>query len=177
MFDVIGVDPGLTGGISWISKTGEVKAIPLPSLKSGRYSLLDSQKVDSFLGELQDPSSLRVAIEDVHSFPSDSRKASFTFGCLVGSVVSYFLSKGLPLDFVTPAVWQAATLDQELKSLESRDDLTRRQKLKQASVSHLKKVLPPPFSLLASTRSKKDHEGMADAINLGMYYQECRALS
>lgn len=169
---VIGIDPGLTGGLAWLGSS--VSAIPIPTIhKEGiRYPLLNHSTIEKWYETCAcvfEEIPTIAAIEDVHSMPRDSKQGAFTFGFTTGGIVSYFCSLGLELVTVSPREWQRSLLSEDIARFkQSSPDLTSREVLKASSVEYVKREYPS-LSLIPTPRSKNPHSGIADAVCIATY--------
>ena len=96
----VGIDPGKSGGIAYISEN-EGK---IDYFKCQTSNDLDTM-LKLFKGSFT-PTNLHIYIEKVWSFPSDSNKASFTFGKNIGMWETLLEINGLEYTEVSPRVWQ-----------------------------------------------------------------------
>lgn len=106
---LIAVDPGLTGAIAVVGKTGELIAVadmPTVSSKTGK------RKVDAFgLTVFMESFAARVAlvvIEDVGPGTKEGRVGVFSFGFSTGVVHGVCGALMLPVHLMKPAVWKMA---------------------------------------------------------------------
>lgn len=98
---VIGIDPGLRGGIAWLDlDTGEATAIPMPATERDIWEALVTPPPPSY-----DPPRL-VVIECVHAMPGDGVVSVFTFGRGYGFLRGCVVGAGYRVEEVTPSVWQ-----------------------------------------------------------------------
>lgn len=141
---VIGIDPGLKGGVVILDRNGALcEAIPMPSNED--------------LAELSDwihKENGEVWIEDVWSIPGWGSKSSFGFGYHIGQLHLIFYDCRL----VQPKVWQ-------------KDLWIPGTRLKDAKAKSFEAASQywPHMKWLASGRSKKPHDGMIDAALIAMY--------
>jgi len=146
---IIGIDPGLDGAIAAIfgSHVG-VRVMPtLQSSKSKR--MIDEREVVRYLERRQD-SIGHVFIERVGAMPGQGVTSCFTFGCGWGIIRGICAALHLPYTLVHPVTW---------KKVVCRD----MSQGKDAAIIVAKRLWPD-VSLRRSDRSKKDHDGMADAL-------------
>lgn len=100
---VIGVDPGLKGGIVVMVDGRIAKAVKMPVVKGDGGSWVDFGRVATIVRE-ESPS--LVAIEKVHSMPGQGVVSVFTFGLGFGGLVGVCAGVGVPYELVKPATWQ-----------------------------------------------------------------------
>ncbi len=111
---VIGIDPGLSGGMAVYDvrakKLVEVRPLPVEEIQQGRYvdRNIDSHAfaemiavaVEAYETEL-------VVIEKVHSSPQMGVASAFKFGNNYGAVCMASLIYAPRVEFVTPQRWKA----------------------------------------------------------------------
>ena len=105
----IGIDPGLSGGISVIfGKTPIVYNMPIRETKSGKNEYDVTQLVRILKPFSLDPNTnVIVALESVHSMVGEGSSSSFNFGkgfgTLIGSTTAIYGSEPI---LVTPQAWK-----------------------------------------------------------------------
>lgn len=100
--NVIGIDPGLSGGVAWIGyRVGTTTALAY-KMPSTEKDLFD------FIGELKSWGADKAYLELVRSSPQMGVVSAFTFGRGVGSLRMALIAHGIPFEEVTPSVWQGA---------------------------------------------------------------------
>ena len=97
----IGIDPGVNGGIAWISwiSCGKPCAEKMPSTLLDLWELV--QDISSF-------GPCKAYIEQVHSSPQMGVKSAFTFGNGFGHLEMALTAAGIPFERVRPQAWQKA---------------------------------------------------------------------
>jgi hypothetical protein len=156
---VIGIDPGLDGGVAVLheqeGKTGAAVAVmPTRPGPNGRRQVNAGALyawLRSFSEGRAHPPDL-VVFEQVHSKPTDGSTSAFTFGKATGKALAVFEVLGWPLEEVTPQAWKAVILAGTDKS-------------KQAAIGWATSRFPG-VSLVPTARSKKPHDGLAEALCL-----------
>ena len=97
----LGIDPGLTGGLAVASSNGfimDYTATPATELDMLQWLSQWSNKYGS---------KAKVAlIERVASRPNQSAQSCFTFGKVYGEVRMAVIASRIPLQDVTPRIWQ-----------------------------------------------------------------------
>lgn len=105
---IIGIDPGLDGGVALIARDG-VSVFDTPTIqvkKSKReYAIPEMVRL------LRDSDPARVIIEAVHSMPRQGVTSSFNFGKGYGLWLGITAALGYPYDLVTPQRWKSVMLD------------------------------------------------------------------
>jgi hypothetical protein len=105
----IGIDPGKSGGIAWISEGRPcVEKMPetLQDLYDLMLSILMSHTTD--FTSLTSPAGIRAYVEQVSSSPQMGVKSAFTFGNGFGHLEMALTAAGIPFERVRPQVWQKA---------------------------------------------------------------------
>ena len=150
----IGVDPGLNGGLAYITSDGKVEAIPMPTIKKKKGQEL---VLDLIALWFKKQTWIQVAaIEKVHSMPKQGVASTFKFGAGFGAIQGMFAALGIPYILVPPLLWKKtilAGLDHKEKS---------------TSILYVNRRYPQ-VNLLPTERSPKPHDGMAEAICLAEY--------
>lgn len=144
--NVVGIDPGQSGGIACIGPD-EVEAIPMP---------LAGKEVDgrALAIWLRERNPRLVVVERVASMPGQGVSSTFKFGRNYGAILGVIEACGLAYQLVTPQAWKRAVL-----AGTSRD--------KTAAVEHCHRMYPGVD--LAPGRKRVAHDGMADALCLAEY--------
>ena len=109
---IVGIDPGLTGGIAFISTDGTGIAVAsqrTPILSVGGKRDYDIPGMRRTLCD--HPYEIKmVCIERVHTLPRDGRVGAFRFGTGYGIWLGMIGALQLPSMEVTPQRWQATML-------------------------------------------------------------------
>lgn len=100
---VIGIDPGLKGGIVTMKDGRIIRADKMPVVKGDGSTWVDFGVIAKMLtNEKPD----FVAIEKVHSRPGQSCVSTFTFGLGFGGILGVCAGTGTPYRLVRPQEWQ-----------------------------------------------------------------------
>jgi crossover junction endodeoxyribonuclease RuvC len=146
---ILGIDPGLSGGIAAITQDGDLIAVSdLPVIRDGKLSWIDGGELRSWILAL--PGDKRVIVERVTPMPKQGLGSTFNFGVGFGSLLGTVQSLGLPIELVTSGVWKGAL------GL-SRD--------KRASLDRARLLYPSADLTLAK------HEGRAESILIAHWAQ------
>ena len=100
---VIGIDPGLKGGIVVMVDGRIAKTVKMPVVKGDGGSWVDFAEVASIL-KYERPD--LVAIEKVHSMPGQGVASVFTFGLGFGGLIGVCAGAGVAYKLTRPAEWQ-----------------------------------------------------------------------
>lgn len=106
---VIGIDPGLSGGLAVITNSGELEVIDMPvymvkvdrSVK--RY--LDRKRILSFLRSLNKFETIAF-LEKQQAYPSQGSVSNYSTGFEFGVLVTCFDALELSYELVHPKTWQ-----------------------------------------------------------------------
>ena len=139
----IGIDPGKTGGIACIdAETGFASTAPFSSVELIKLCSDNHRSIRCI-----------CCLEKVGARPNQGVTSMFNFGQNVGYIKGVLESFGIPYQEITPQKWKSEF------GLNSD---------KAASAEVCRKLFPN-VSLLASERSKKPHDGMAEALLMAEY--------
>lgn len=96
---ILGIDPGLSGGLAIMSKTG-VLVEPMPTIDKE----LDLVELSRLIGGYAND--IRCAfIEDVHAMPKQGVSSMFKFGKVYGMAQGIVAANKIPMTLVTPQKW------------------------------------------------------------------------
>lgn len=143
---IIGVDPGKTGGVAIMQNTTlSVHKMPMFTDKLINGKLL----AEWFEG------ADFVVIEKVAAMPKQGVVSMFNFGTYYGIIQGICLGGGITHHLVRPQEWKNSILKGTAKD-------------KAAAIEFCARAYPQT-SLLPTERSRKPHDGMADAVCLLEY--------
>lgn len=142
----IGIDPGKNGGIACIGN-GKYSGEAFP------YSddILINNLGFIYTQGWQDD--VICCLEHVHAMPKQGVTSTFNFGLNFGFIQGVLKAYLIPYELVTPQKWKkefSVTAD------------------KNTSIQVAKRLFPDT-NLKATERSRKDHDGMAEALLLAEY--------
>ncbi len=152
----VGIDPGLSGAIGWVTHDGHADAQLLP--------LTTAREIDAEALRLQ-LEILRpefVVIELVGGRPGNGSVASFNFGMAYGAAIVSTISARCLYARVRPQAWQKAILGPSVAKGET----------KAAAISYVKQAFPS-VSLVPKGCRVENHN-LADAVCLAEYARRCR---
>ena len=111
MHGILGIDPGITGGIVCLDADGAFAWGARPPIIKGKKSEYDIPGMrDMIMRGATGSSPLVVGIEKVHSLPRDGRVGAFNFGRGYGLWLGLLTGLGIAYMEVTPQRWQARML-------------------------------------------------------------------
>ena len=105
---LIGIDPGASGGVSWIDSSYNIKAEACPKTNIEMADLINKIVIKSIENSKYYKKSdmCKCYIELVHAFPTDGRSSAFKFGRNYGTWLGILASHGIEPVFITPQKWQ-----------------------------------------------------------------------
>ncbi len=153
---IIGIDPGLTGGICLRFPTEHCEVFPMPVIPKVGIDLQELNKllrIDTWA----DSDNILVVIEKVHAMPKQGVVSMFKFGMGYGQLQGLCVGLGYPYILVTPQQWK--------KTILAGYDWKGN---KDSSVAYVKQRYPD-VNLRPTDRCRKDSHGLADAVCLAQY--------
>ena len=158
----LGIDPGASGGIALL-KLGSIEAAPLPIIGGE----MDVRELRRWIVERVPLTSITgVAIEKSQSlWKGQSISASFKYGKGYGMLVGAISVLEVPVALVGPRTWKAKVLHGTKKD-------------KDAAILYVHNSYPS-VNLLLTSRHRKPHDGMADAVCIATwcrYHSQFREL-
>ena len=160
---VIGIDPGLSGGVAVINpETSYALAMPVID---GRPDL--NRLGDLYREERPDV----IAVEECSIRPGESGRSALTIGRNWGLIVGHAMAFGYPLEIVTPQKWKAALGISKPKR--GKDEPKESPKeTKERSIA-LALRLFPDVDLKATPKCRSYSDGLAEALLIAEW---CRRL-
>ncbi len=152
---VIGIDPGLKGGICIATPDIDFWSTYAMPVTGGGIDLRELKLILTV--PLNRPPADLVVIEKVHSMPKQGVSSSFKFGDGFGSLKGLCVGLGLPFILVTPQKWKKTVL----AGYDWKGN-------KDISIVWVKQRYPD-ISLRPTERSRVDSHGLADAVCLAQY--------
>lgn len=137
----IGIDPGKSGALAVMYPNGSVETVPF---NAANY-------VD-VLGGMAD-NEVICCVEKVNAMPGQGVTSMFNFGHNLGFIEGVLQANGIPYQLVPPQTWK--------KEFSLSSD-------KNKSIEVCQKLFPN-VSLLATERSRKPNDGIAEAVLMAEY--------
>lgn len=106
---IIGVDPGLSGGIAvFYPRRMELVTCEIPTLKSGvkNKKEVDIYSVCDFLDIWEKPVHCRAVIEKVSAMPGQGVTSMFNFGQSYGIMKGLLAAHRFPIEYISPQKWK-----------------------------------------------------------------------
>lgn len=150
---VIGIDPGVQGGIAVISGSELISVARCPRIKMAgkwEYDTVEMAKIIKSVLHLKPV----MYLEKVSARPGQGVTSMFNFGKGFGMWIMAAAMLEIPFYFVTPQAWKKKVLANTDKS-------------KGAAIQKAKQVFPTIN--LKPGRVITDHDGMAEAVCIALY--------
>lgn len=155
----IGIDPGQRGGLARITP-GSIDVWPMPrhaSEEAVRYGTpVDWCRVYRLLSHWEPTEKTLVFIEKVHAFSGQGVSSTFKFGANYGGLLGILGAMNVQYQLVVPRTWKKVVLGTDFDHG------------KEGTIDFLR-MNYPTVNLLATSRSRKPHDGMADALAIAHY--------
>lgn len=149
----IGIDPGKSGALAVIRADGTVSVDPFDEIV-----YRDRLGEVGYVLEYETDVGAVCALEKVGARPMQGVSSTFEFGRNAGYIEGLLVAYGIPYNLVTPQRWKKEF------ALLKRD--------KDASIAEARRLFPK-VSLLPTERSRKENDGMAEALLLAEFARRC----
>jgi len=104
---ILGIDPGLSGAIAWVSDDGHlIRVADMPTVEVNGKKKVSPQMLVALLEDYDDAK--MVAIEDVGVFLGNGAVSMFNFGYSAGILAGVCAGLRMPTSFYRPSVWKRA---------------------------------------------------------------------
>lgn len=139
----IGIDPGKSGALAMIRGDGDIRVWPFNS----------AEYVEVLTGLTSISREIKCCVEKVSAMPGQGVVSMFNFGHNLGLIEGVLQANRIPYQLVPPQTWK--------KEFSLNSD-------KAKSIEVCQKLFPN-VSLLATERSRKPNDGMAEALLMAEY--------
>lgn len=139
----MGIDPGKSGALAIIRPEGEIEIIPFDAIKYSKAMACVCKESDS----------ITCCVEKVGAMPGQGVVSMFNFGHNLGLIEGLLKAYGISYQLVPPQTWK--------REFSLSSDKAR-------SVEVCQNLFPD-VSLLATPRSRKPNDGMAEALLIAEY--------
>ena len=145
---IIGIDPGMKGGIAILNtESNHMRAVPTPLIgKEIDYRMLH-ETLTAYEPNI-------IVIEKVHAMPGQGVTSMFNFGLGYGALVALATVSTARVVLVTPQMWKKHVLAGTSKDKDAAIQFCNH------TYSNVNLILP---------RCRNAHDGMADAVCLAHY--------
>ena len=106
---IIGIDPGLSGGIAVLENKRVLSIFDMPVMSEGKKNkrqLNSAQLVMIIKENIQSNDEVVVVVEQVNAMPGQGVTSMFNFGQTFGAIKGVCAALGLPIFFVRPSKWK-----------------------------------------------------------------------
>ena len=156
---IIGIDPGLSGGIA-VLKNNKIKSIfdmpVMPEGKKNKRQLNSAQLVELIKNNIEKNEEIVIVVEQVNAMPGQGVTSMFNFGQTFGAIKGICAALGLPIFFVRPAKWK-----KYFELINSSKDASRTKVIEM-------------YPSISNQLSKKKDVNKSDAILIARFYSETR---
>ena len=157
---IIGIDPGLSGGIAILDDLKIFDMFDMPIMSEGKKNknqLNSAQLVNIIKKHTLSNGDTFVIVEQVNAMPGQGVTSMFNFGQTFGSIKGICAALGLPIFYVRPAKWK-----KHFELINSSKDASRTKVIEM-------------YPSISDRLSKKKDVNKADAILIARYFKECKA--
>ena len=156
---IIGIDPGLSGGIAVLDNNKVLELFDMPVMAEGKKNKkqLNSALLAKLIKEsTSNTSESAVIVEQVNAMPGQGVTSMFNFGQTFGAIKGICATLELPIFFVRPSKWK-----KHFELINSSKDASRTKAIEM-------------YPHLAEKLSKKKDVNKSDAILIARFYCETR---
>ena len=156
---IIGIDPGLSGGIAVLKDNIIKNLYDMPVMSEGKKNkrqLNSAQLVKIIKENIQEKEETAIVVEQVNAMPGQGVTSMFNFGQTFGAIKGISAALGLPIFFVRPAKWK-----KHFELINSSKDSSRTKAIEM-------------YPSISDQLSKKKDVNKSDAILIARFYSETR---
>ncbi len=102
---ILGIDPGLSGGLALVSLRGALVAAEAMPVLRNAVATIDVRALSGFLRAASGAEILGY-VERAQAMPRQGVSSAFSYGVLFGSVLTAIASEGIGYELVSPARWK-----------------------------------------------------------------------
>ena len=154
---IIGIDPGLSGGLAVLknNKIEELYDMPvMPEGKKNKRQLNNAQLVKILNDNINSEEEIAIVVEQVNAMPGQGVTSMFNFGQTFGAIKGICAALALPIFFVRPAKWK-----KHFELINSSKDASRTKAIEM-------------YPTISYRLSKKKDVNKSDAILIARFYSE-----
>ena len=154
---IIGIDPGLSGGIAILDDLKIYDIFDMPIMSEGKKNknqLNSAQLVNIINKHVLRKENTFVIVEQVSAMPGQGVTSMFNFGQTFGSIKGICAALGLPIFYVRPAKWK-----KHFELINSSKDASRTKAIEM-------------YPSIAGKLSKKKDVNKSDAILIARFFSE-----
>jgi len=158
---IIGIDPGLSGGIAVLDNNKVLELFDMPVMADGKKNKkqLNSALLAKLIKEsISNNSESAVIVEQVNAMPGQGVTSMFNFGQTFGAIKGICATLELPIFFVRPSKWK-----KHFELINSSKDASRTKAIEM-------------YPKLSNQLSKKKDVNKSDAILIARFFSETRLI-
>jgi crossover junction endodeoxyribonuclease RuvC len=158
---IIGIDPGLSGGIAVLKNNSIQKLYDMPVMPEGKKNkrqLNSAQLAKLIKDNIDKNEEVVIVVEQVNAMPGQGVTSMFNFGQTFGAIKGISAALELPIFFVRPAKWK-----KHFELINSSKDASRTKAIEM-------------YPSVSDELSKKKDVNKSDAILIARFYSETRFL-
>tara|TARA_B100001121_G_scaffold309887_1_gene338462 strand:+ start:191 stop:682 length:492 start_codon:yes stop_codon:yes gene_type:complete len=156
---IVGIDPGLSGGIAILENNKVLKLFDMPVMAEGKKNkkqLNSAQLVDIIKDNISSGEDIAIVVEQVNAMPGQGVTSMFNFGQTFGAIKGVCAALNLPIFFVRPSKWK-----KYFELINSSKDSSRTKVIEM-------------YPSLSNQLAKKKDVNKSDAILIARYFSETR---
>jgi len=155
---IIGIDPGLSGGIAILDDLKIFDLFDMPIMSEGKKNKnqLNSAQLVNIIKKHIILGKTFVIVEQVSAMPGQGVTSMFNFGQTFGSIKGICAALNLPIFYVRPAKWK-----KHFELINSSKDASRTKVIEM-------------YPSISGRLSRKKDVNKADAILIARYFRDCR---
>ena len=156
---IIGIDPGLSGGIAVLKNNSIKKLYDMPVMPEGKKNkrqLNSAQLAKLIKDNIDKNEEVVIVVEQVNAMPGQGVTSMFNFGQTFGAIKGISAALELPIFFVRPAKWK-----KHFELINSSKDASRTKAIEM-------------YPSVSDELSKKKDVNKSDAILIARYYSDTR---
>ena len=156
---IIGIDPGLSGGIAVLENNKVLDIFDMPVMSEGKKNkrqLNSAQLVKLIKDNISKNEEVSVVVEQVNAMPGQGVTSMFNFGQTFGAIKGICAALGLPIFFVRPSKWK-----KYFELINSSKDASRTKAIEM-------------YPSLSNELAKKKDVNKSDAILIARFYSDTR---
>ena len=154
---IIGIDPGITGGISVLENKRIIEVYDMPTMIDGKKNKrqVNGAQVTNIIRErLDGGKEIIVVVEHVNAMPGQGVTSMFNFGQSFGVIKGICSALSIPIYFVRPTKWK-----KHFNLIKTHKDASRTKVIE---------IYPN----ISSKLSRKKDSNKADAILIARYFND-----
>ncbi len=156
---ILGIDPGLSGGISVLEDQKVLGIFDMPVMAEGKKNkrqLNSAQLVNIIKENTRSDDDVVIIVEQVNAMPGQGVTSMFNFGQTFGAIKGICAAMSLPIFFVRPSKWK-----KHFELINASKDSSRTKVIEM-------------YPHLSNQLAKKKDVNKSDAILIARFYYDTR---